>query len=77
MRAKVGDELIAFDGSGYEFLARVAKLGRTTVDLDITLPFNIKLLAGGEFFYEGLRVSNAKFNPVSPCSLRRADGTLA
>jgi outer membrane receptor protein involved in Fe transport len=32
-----------------------------TVDLDVNLPFNLKLLAGGEFFYEGLRQSNVKF----------------
>ncbi len=29
-----------------------------TVDLDVNLPFQIKLLAGGEFFYEGMRDSN-------------------
>ena len=29
-----------------------------TADLDFSLPFNIRLLAGGEFFYEGLRDSN-------------------
>ena len=26
-----------------------------TADLDVNLPFNIRLLAGGEFFYEGMR----------------------
>ncbi|MEO8496758.1 MAG: RsmE family RNA methyltransferase, partial [Planctomycetota bacterium] len=35
MRAKVGDELILFDGSGAEFTARVAKIGRSEVDLSI------------------------------------------
>ncbi|HEY2743567.1 MAG TPA: TonB-dependent receptor plug domain-containing protein [Polyangia bacterium] len=33
-----------------------------TADLDVNLPFQIKLLAGGEFFYEGLRNSNVKFS---------------
>ncbi len=32
-----------------------------TADLDINLPLNIRLLAGGEFFYEGLRESNETF----------------
>ncbi|MCU1276930.1 MAG: TonB-dependent receptor [bacterium] len=32
-----------------------------TADLDVNLPFHIRLLAGGEFFYEGLRQSNVKF----------------
>ena len=35
MRAKVGDELILFDGSGAEFTARVEKIGRSEVDLSI------------------------------------------
>src|SRR4051794_3192446 len=35
MRASVGDQLIAFDGSGCEFLAQVAKIGKTGVDLEI------------------------------------------
>jgi iron complex outermembrane receptor protein len=30
-----------------------------TADLDVNLPLNIRLLAGGEFFYEGVRDSNA------------------
>ena len=38
-----------------------------TADLDVNLPFNIRLLAGGEFFYEGMRDSNAE--------LRRAVGS--
>lgn len=38
-----------------------------TADLDFNLPFNIRLLAGGEFFYEGQRDSNVKFaDPVDP-----------
>jgi outer membrane receptor protein involved in Fe transport len=32
-----------------------------TADFDFTLPFNIRLLAGGEFFYEGLRDSKQSF----------------
>jgi len=35
MRAAVGSQVIAFDGSGYEFTAKVAKSGRSTVDLQI------------------------------------------
>lgn len=35
MRAKVGDELILFDGGGAEFTARVEKIGRAQVDLSI------------------------------------------
>ena len=36
-----------------------------TADLDFNLPFNIRLLAGGEFFYEGIRDSNMTFtDPV-------------
>lgn len=35
MRARLGDELLAFDGSGCEFLARISKLGKTSVDLEI------------------------------------------
>jgi outer membrane receptor protein involved in Fe transport len=32
-----------------------------TADLDVNLPYGIRLLAGGEFFYEGMRNSNVKF----------------
>jgi 16S rRNA (uracil1498-N3)-methyltransferase len=35
MRAKVGDELTLFDGSGAEFTARVMAIGKATVDLSI------------------------------------------
>ena len=35
MRAKVGDELVLFDGSGAEFTARVEKIGRSEVDMAI------------------------------------------
>ncbi len=35
MRAKVGDELVLFDGSGAEFPARIEKIGRSEVDLSI------------------------------------------
>ncbi len=49
MRAGVGDEVTLFDGSGAEFTARVAKIGRSSVDLDVLsrheidreLPFEI------------------------------------
>ena len=41
-----------------------------TADLDVNLPLHIKILAGGEFFYEGLRDSNASFtDPVDPNNL--------
>jgi 16S rRNA (uracil1498-N3)-methyltransferase len=33
MRAKVGDEVIVFDGSGAEFLARITAIGRRAVEL--------------------------------------------
>ncbi|MGZ3405132.1 MAG: TonB-dependent receptor plug domain-containing protein [Polyangia bacterium] len=37
-----------------------------TADLDVNLPLQIRLLAGGEAFYEGLRDSNATFiDPVN------------
>jgi outer membrane receptor protein involved in Fe transport len=32
-----------------------------TADIDVNLPFGIKILAGGEFFYEGMRNSDVKF----------------
>lgn len=35
MRAKVGDELVLFDGSGAEFLARIARLTKHAVEMDI------------------------------------------
>jgi len=35
MRARVGDEAILFDGSGAEFLARIAEIRKGTVTLDI------------------------------------------
>jgi 16S rRNA (uracil1498-N3)-methyltransferase len=35
MRAKPGDEIIAFDGSGWEFVARVAAISKAAVDLEI------------------------------------------
>ncbi len=35
MRAKVGDEVIVFDGSGAEFSARVEKIGRSEVAISI------------------------------------------
>jgi outer membrane receptor protein involved in Fe transport len=41
-----------------------------TADLDFNLPFHIRLLAGGEFFYEGIRDSNVKFqDPTDPANL--------
>ena len=51
MRASVGDELVLFDGSGAEFRARVSRLAKGTVDLDIVerrqldreLPFALTL----------------------------------
>jgi 16S rRNA (uracil1498-N3)-methyltransferase len=35
MRAKVGQEIVVFDGSGAEFTARIAATGKSTVDLEI------------------------------------------
>ena len=36
-------------------------------DLDVNLPYGIRLLAGGEFFYEGVRASNVKLpDPSDP-----------
>lgn len=35
MRAKVGDEVTLFDGSGAEFPARIARLGRAEVELSV------------------------------------------
>jgi len=35
MRAKVGDEVTLFDGSGTEFGARVASIGRSSVELTV------------------------------------------
>ncbi|MDA1054203.1 MAG: 16S rRNA (uracil(1498)-N(3))-methyltransferase [Planctomycetota bacterium] len=53
MRAKVGDELVLFDGSGAEFPARIEKIGRSEVDLSIIercevdreLPFRLVIAA--------------------------------
>jgi 16S rRNA (uracil1498-N3)-methyltransferase len=36
MRARVGDEVVLFDGSGWEFEARIERLGRTEVECAIT-----------------------------------------
>lgn len=35
MRAKAGEELTLFDGSGAEFLARITKLGKHAVELEV------------------------------------------
>lgn len=51
MRADAGTEVTLFDGEGAEFAARVAKVGRATVDLDVLsrnaidreLPFELTL----------------------------------
>lgn len=51
MRSKVGDQVVLFDGSGWEFSASVAKLGRSSVELDVLsradvnreLPFELTL----------------------------------
>lgn len=51
MRAKAGDEIVLFDGSGAEFPARVDQLGRSEVsceilsrnDVDCELPFELTL----------------------------------
>jgi outer membrane receptor protein involved in Fe transport len=46
---------------GFHFSIAGQKIFRAggTADLDFALPFNIRLLAGGEFFYEGIRESNS------------------
>ena len=38
MRARPGDEAILFDGSGAEFAARVAAVGKRAVQLDVAVP---------------------------------------
>lgn len=51
LRARVGDEIEVFDGSGVQFPARVARLGRSAVELEIQgreavdreLPFGLHL----------------------------------
>jgi hypothetical protein len=51
MRAAVGDDVVLFDGSGAEFLARIAALGKAQVELAIVerrpvdreLPFRLTL----------------------------------
>lgn len=51
MRAAIGEEIILFDGSGAEFLARIAEIGKSAVGLDIVerrsldreLPFDLTL----------------------------------
>src|SRR5215207_8293431 len=35
MRAKVGDNVMLFDGSGVEFQARIAKLSKREVDVEV------------------------------------------
>jgi 16S rRNA (uracil1498-N3)-methyltransferase len=35
MRARIGDEVTLFDGSGSEFAARIAKLGKQAVELEV------------------------------------------
>src|SRR4051812_50017261 len=35
MRATTGDQVILFDGSGAEFAAKIARISKTTVDLEI------------------------------------------
>jgi outer membrane receptor protein involved in Fe transport len=61
------------NGSGglqFGFAKQVVFRAGTTADLDVNLPFNIRLLAGGEFFYEGIRNSNATFgSPIDSNSL--------
>jgi iron complex outermembrane receptor protein len=58
------DPSIQGDLGGLRFSFAGQKIFRFggTADLDVNLPFNIKLLAGGEFFYEGLRDSNETFS---------------
>ena len=51
LRAKAGDEVVLFDGSGQEFAARVSKIGRDRIELDVLetravdreLPFRLTL----------------------------------
>ena len=73
----------ASDPGGLHFSFAGQKIFRVggTADLDVNLPYNIRLLAGGEFFYEGIRDSNAILaDPQDPINLPivcpvAADGT--
>ena len=37
MRAKLGDQVVVFDGSGREFAARVQRVGRSVVELEVLI----------------------------------------
>ncbi len=66
------DPAVQGDFGGLRFSFAGQKIFRFggTADLDVNLPFGIKLLAGGEFYYEGMRDSNATFiDPVNPNAL--------
>ena len=57
------------DVGGLRFTFAGSKIFRFggTADLDFRLPFHLRLLAGGEFFYEGVRDSNTSFaDPLDP-----------
>jgi len=56
-------------GLHFSFAGQTVFRGGGTVDLDVNLPFNIRLLAGGEFSTR-YRGSNVEFSsPTSPTQL--------
>ncbi len=60
------------DSGGLQFSLRHQLIQRPglTIDSDATLPFNIRLLYGGEFFWEGVSGDVARFNaPTNPAAL--------
>jgi outer membrane receptor protein involved in Fe transport len=54
-------QLIGQGGLNFSVSQFIFRAG-TTADIDYDLPFNLRLLVGGEFFYEGVRDSTQKFN---------------
>ncbi len=70
------------DGLAFSLRHQFIQRTGVTVDSDANLPFNIRLLYGGEFFWEGVSGDVAKFSaPSNPALLPilcpvNADGTL-
>jgi iron complex outermembrane receptor protein len=69
-------------GLHFSFAGQLNQRTGATLDLDVNLPYSIRLLAGGEFFWEALSGSNDTFSaPQDPANLPlycpvKADGTL-
>ncbi len=66
------DPSVLNDPGGLHFHIKDMQIFRLggTADLDFNLPLHIRLLAGGEFFYEGIRGSREDFaDPVDPINL--------